>query len=221
MGRAYNPTHLCSLCGQPTRSKYPVCGRHNECQAEYVRLAQAEGRKTEAAKERQRRYLQGDTFKEHAKTDEYREHRNSATRRHRQNQKGEPSVYAVWLPSPQILKVGFTIHTNNSIFVSVARTRGGARGFDTTGISCIWRKPGDTRAESWIQATLAFRWRPAYEQKHNRICEWFGVSGLAAEGVIETLDEVYGLMPPDLIQRADHEVEAERLPPVGMPITLW
>jgi hypothetical protein len=127
----------------------------------------------------------------------YRDRRNEVVRRRRQAQKGEPSVYAVWFPIPQGLKVGFTTDTNNSIFVCLARRKAVRRDWDAGDSRCIWKQPGDMRTEAWIQATLAFRWLAAFEQRDSRICEWFQVPGLAETEIATLLDEVYRLVPAD------------------------
>lgn len=108
------------------------------------------------------------------------------------------SVYAVWFPSPSILKIGFSAATVDSIFTGAARVRAKRRNWDTKGSRCIWKQPGDTRTEAWMQATLAFRWRPAYNETSGRICEWFAVHHLYVEEIARALDGVYRLVPPDL-----------------------
>lgn len=123
---------------------------------------------------------------------------NEYRRRERIAQKGEPSVYAVWFPSPCVLKVGFTAHTSNHIFTATARSRAGRRGWDAAGSSCIWKQPGDMRTEAWMQATLAFRWRAAFEKHHGTLCEWFKVPASAEGGIAEILDHIYGQVPADL-----------------------
>lgn len=129
----------------------------------------------------------------------YKDRRNETVRRYRARRVRERqlSVYAVWFPVPRVLKVGFTSHKINSPFVGVARTKAGRQGLDTEGSSCIWKQSGDERTEAWIQSTLAFRWYPALEQQHSRICEWFSVPGLTEAEVVAMLDAVYGLAPPD------------------------
>jgi hypothetical protein len=127
--------------------------------------------------------------------------RNEAVRRSRQAQKREPSVYAVWFPAPRVLKVGFTAHAQDSIFMAVARRRAGQRGWDAKDSSCIWRRPGDVRAEAWIQSTLAFRWRAAFDQKIHRLCEWFAVPDLAVPEIAAVLGGIYDRMPEDLTGR--------------------
>ena len=52
----------------------------------------------------------------------------------------------------------------------------------------------DTRVEAWMLATLAFRWRQAFE-RGKRISEWFQVPDLAEDELVKVLDEVYGLVP--------------------------
>jgi hypothetical protein len=131
-------------------------------------------------------------------------------------------VYGIWFPAPRVLKVGFTLNTSSARFVGSARKKAVQRGWDTEGSTCIWRNPGDTRVEAWMQATLAFRWRRVDEQA-NRLCEWFRVPALTVEEMAEVLDEVYGLVPPDLIQGDD---DADGLEPVGpvrgsTKLTLW
>jgi len=119
----------------------------------------------------------------------------------RASQKGGSFVYAVWLPSPRILKVGFSTYMNG-LFVCSVRDRARERNWDTEGARCIWKQPGDTRTEAWMQATLAFRWPPAFEEKGGRICEWFAVPELAVEEITEVVDGIYRLVPPDLTPRA-------------------
>jgi hypothetical protein len=127
-----------------------------------------------------------------------REHRKEKARRRIRESKGEPSVYAIWFPSARVLKVGFTEHANVAIFLASARNRARKRGWETADSSCIWKQPGDTRTEAWMQATLAFRWYPAFEQKQSRICEWFRVPDLGSDEVVAMLEAVYGLVPPDI-----------------------
>jgi hypothetical protein len=133
--------------------------------------------------------------------------------RYHRKQKGAPSVYGVWFPSPQVLKVGFTLNTSSARFVGSARPRAELRGWDTEGSSCIWRVAGDTRVEAWMQATLAFRWRRTYE-RGTRLCEWFLVPGLTEEEIAGVLDEVYGLVPVDLVDGtpATHPPTVEEQP---------
>lgn len=126
-----------------------------------------------------------------------KEVRNERVRRGRSIQRGAPSVYAVWFPLPRILKTGFTEHSQPSIFSSAARQKATRRGWDTTGATCIWRRPGDTRTEAWMQASLAFRWWPAFEQKHNRVCEWVSIPDLSEAEVVAALTDLYQQVPPD------------------------
>lgn len=173
----------CLSCGRPTASTVGVCARPS-CVAEYYRRMQQQAPPK--------------PYRPVADTPEARGARNNAVRRSRQAQKGELSVYAVWFPKPQVLKVGFTGHTQNSIFVSVARRKAPKYGWDIRESSCIWKQPGDVRTEAWMQATLSFRWWPAFDQKHNRICEWLKVPGLPEKEIVGTLDEVYRLVPNDV-----------------------
>jgi hypothetical protein len=116
----------------------------------------------------------------------------------RAGQKGAPSVYAVWFPAPLILKIGFSKNTTDSIFEGSARRRARNRSWDVEGSRCIWKQPGDTRTEAWMQATLAFRWLPAYRETSGRISEWFSVPGfLTADEVVTVLGGLYRLVPPD------------------------
>jgi hypothetical protein len=108
-------------------------------------------------------------------------------------------VYAVWFPSPRILKVGFTKHTGGSRVVCDVRGRAKERNWDITAARSIWQQPGDTRTEAWMQSTLAFRWPPAFKERGGRICEWFAVPELAVEEITETVDSIYRLVPPDLV----------------------
>lgn len=241
-GYKAGPEHPCSMCGLPTRSKFPACTRPGKCRIEYTRLRwrevhgsdlretlraeQAAGRaagKTAVRAAREQRIhpcsLCGrptaSEFPMCARTDRkcnvshasfrrahHKERANESARRHRAKQKGESSVYAIWFPVPRVLKIGFTAHANNSIFVSVARTRAGCRQLDTDASSCIWKQPGDVRTEAWIQATLSFRWRAAYEQHHDRLCEWFTVPGLTEDAIVGALNEIYCLVPADMTDSA-------------------
>jgi hypothetical protein len=172
-----------------------VCARPGKCETEYDRQWGIERRAAP----------QGQADKER---------RNEIVRRQRQRQKGEPSVYAVRFPAPGVLKVGFTTDTQDSIFVGVARTRAKRRGWEPEGSSCIWKQPGDLRTEAWMQATLAFRWRPAFEQVHSRICEWFSVPDLLEEEIAGALDSIYRVLPADL---TGNDLDPE---PAG-PLALW
>jgi hypothetical protein len=175
-GYKAGPEHPCSLCGRLTDSSFPMCSRQDTgCRIEYQRAQLADGG--------------------------YRQRRNERVSELRQRQKGDPSVYAVWFPVPGILKVGFTTDMNNGIFVGVARTRAKRRDWAIEGSSCTWKQPGDLRTEAWMQATLAFRWRSAFEQRSMKICEWFLVPGLTEDEIGHVLDEVYKLVPADTVKQ--------------------
>lgn len=177
----------CLSCGRPTASKVGVCARPS-CSAEYYRRMQ-------------RQAATSKPYRRVADTPEAKGMRNAAVRRGHQKQRGSASVYAVWFPAPQVLKIGFTMHTQDSIFVCVARRKAVHRGWDSRESFCIWKQPGDVRTEAWMQATLSFRWWPAFEQKHNRVCEWLKVPILPEREIAGVLDEVYRLVPADV--RAD------------------
>ena len=229
-GYKTGPEHPCSLCGLPTRSRYSVCNRPGKCRAEGKRLSRealaqglaspcrglaAEhpcsicGRPTRSSFPMCARIDTRCSVEYQRATDASRkgdwrnggEGRNAAVRRRRQEQKGEPSVYAIWFPIPQGLKVGFTTDTVESLFVRQARRRAVRRGWDHGGSRCIWRQPGDLRTEAWIQSTLSFRWAAAFEQRDSRICEWFQVPGLTEAKLGAALDEVYGLVPADMVEQ--------------------
>lgn len=110
------------------------------------------------------------------------------------------SVYAVWFPSPQVLKIGTSDHGDNRRFVAVATNRARRRDWKIEGRDCIWKEPGDMRVEAWIQATLAFRWQMAIVQKIPKICEWFSVADLSRPEIIDVLDETYKLVPADHVE---------------------
>jgi hypothetical protein len=170
-----------------------VCGRRNgRCNIEYQRLSR-----------------------------EDKDRRNALVRRYRARRVREPhpSVYGVWFPVPRVLKVGFTTHKANSPFVAAARTRAARHGWDAAGGSCIWRMPGDTRTEAWMQVTLASRWRPAFEQRFNRICEWFAVQDLKEEEIAALLNRIYGLVPADL--SGDAPVVDRQLVPIGSQLPMF
>lgn len=124
---------------------------------------------------------------------------NERRRRERTDQKGAPSVYAIWFPVPQVLKTGFTTDTADFIPVSVAANRVRKRGWASAGAQLLWRMPGDLRTEAWMQVTLAFRWQGAYAQVNLKICEWFDVTGIPEPEIIAVLDEVYKAVPVDLV----------------------
>lgn len=111
-------------------------------------------------------------------------------------------MYAVWFPSPCILKVGFSTYKTGLRFVASARSRARERNWDTAGSAPIWKRPGDNRTEAWIQATLSFRWRSPFHAGDGRLCEWFTVHHLTVEEVTGVLDSTYRLVPPDLTGRA-------------------
>ena len=169
----------CSSCGRPTTSETGVC-TNPSCASEYHRATY------------QWRLRSGRLDDKEARNKSIRQRRALHQRAH------VPSVYAIWFPVPQVLKVGFTSQKTDSPFVSAARTRAERHGLDPAGSSCIWRQPGDTRTEAWMQATLSFRWWPAFEQKHIRICEWLQIPDLPAADIVGVLDEVYGLVPADV-----------------------
>lgn len=223
MERGYKtgPEHPCSLCGQRTRSRYPACNRPGKCREECKRLSRTAVPAASASPRREQAVehpcsicgrLTRSSFPMCARRDtrcsaEYQRvtdasrkwaGRNAAVRRRRREQKGEPSIYAVWFPIPQGLKVGFTMDTVESLYVHQARRRAASRGWDTGGCRLIWRMPGDLRTEAWIQATLAFRWASAFEQRDSRISEWFRIFGHADAEVVKVLDAVYGLVPADV-----------------------
>lgn len=117
-------------------------------------------------------------------------------------------MYAVWFPASGVLKTGFTEHAQN-YFLSTARNRARRHGWEAADGCCIWKRPGDTRTEAWMQATLSFRWWPALSQAQNRICEWLKVPGLPEGEIVGILDEVYRLVPADV--RGDGLIGGEAL----------
>ena len=163
------------MCGLQTRSRYPMCNRPGKCRYEVKRL--------------------GPTLD--------KSRRNEVVRRYRASRQrtSVPAVYAVWFPSAQVLKVGFTTYTNDSPFVAVARGKAKRRGWDIKDSRCIWKRPGDERTEAWMQVTLAFRWPAAFDQKHSRICEWFRMPVLTEAEISAVLDEIYARVPDDLAGR--------------------
>jgi hypothetical protein len=166
----------CSICGQPTKSRYAVCNRADSpCRIEYQRLWAL---------------------------DQDKEHRNAVVRRYRRNQKQPPRVYGVLFPAAAVLKIGLTTSSSSALYTGIARRGARDRGWDVTGSSCIWSRPGDVRTEAWIQATLSFRWPPAFRKYQNRVCEWFDVSGVESDVVKTFLDEVYREVPVDLVPEA-------------------
>jgi hypothetical protein len=163
----------CSVCGQPTKSKYEVCNRANKaCRSAYLKLWSKDQDKAQ---------------------------RNEVARRYRQKQKKSNSVYAVHFPGSSILKVGLTAFTSPAIYVGTARQGALKRGWEIRDSSCIWRHPGDVRVEAWMQASLSFRWPGAFGKRQNRICEWFDVAGLPLDAINAALDDVYQSVPIDLV----------------------
>ena len=59
-----------------------------------------------------------------------------------------------------------------------------------------------------MQATLSFRWKPAYEQKCDRLCEWFYVPDLTEEEIAGVLDGIYEAVPADLVGGVPPTAEA-------------
>jgi hypothetical protein len=189
----------CELCGDMTVSKCGICTRRPECKRAYLRKTWESkkpedtskpcascGRPTKSTHE---------VCARPSCLNEYARARTAVA-------SGAPSVYAVWLPVPSILKVGFSKHTSGSRIACATRDRARNRGWDATGSWCIWQKPGDTRTEAWMQATLSFRWRPPFHAGDGRLCEWFTVYHLTVEEVTEVLDSTYRLVPPDLTRPA-------------------
>lgn len=220
--RKYSP---CLVCGHETAAPNGICQRTAACRREYARLdrQQYPGRQGEYTlqyrlrkdPERQQR-LDAAAALAHpcascgqvttselpvcsrrSCVNEYRRVERAVSQRAR-----GASVYGIWFPAAHVLKVGFTTHVNNSPFMSSVRTRAERHGLDTTGASCIWKHPGDVRTEAWIQATLAFRWAAAFEQKHTRMCEWFAVPVLSGYEVVAVLDHVHSSVPRDLMENA-------------------
>jgi hypothetical protein len=172
MADATAAKHPCSMCGQPTTSKYAMCQRPGACSREYRRLWNR---------------------------DQDKAHRNEVVRRYRQGRKSEPYVYAILFPLPGVLKVGATTGASPAVTMGTARVGARKRGWDTIDSACIWRALGDVRTEAWMQATLAFRWPGAFGKRQNRICEWFNVAGLAADALVGRLEEVYRQVPTDML----------------------
>jgi hypothetical protein len=195
------PSHPCSICGQPTRSRLRVCARPGKCATEYNRLLAREARGSDLRTPAHLCSLCGQPTTSNFQVCSGPSCINEYRRLERVAQKGTSSVYAVWFPDPQVLKIGFTVHTTDSIFTCVARRRAERRDWDIEGSRCIWKQPGDLRTEAWVQSTLAFRWLAAFEQKH-RICEWFQVPDLAEVEIVDVLDGIYELVPADLTGRA-------------------
>jgi len=185
----------CSVCGDLTASKWGVCHDRPECVRVYLSVSTEHKKKRHPTKPctscgQPTTSVLGVCSRlpcrnEHARL-EHAAHSDGS------------SVYAVWFPCPRILKIGFSTSTANSVFVSAARGRAKRRDWDIGGSCCIWKQPGDTRTEAWMQATLAFRWPHAFEQKLSRICEWFSVPAiLTVDEVVTALAGVYRLVPAD------------------------
>lgn len=173
---------FCSMCGQPTKSRYAVCNREGSpCRVEYQRLWAL---------------------------DQDKAHRNEVARRYHRNQKTDPFVYAVLFPVPGVLKIGLTTSSSAALYVGIARQGAKKRSWEIAGSSCIWKQAGDVRTEAWMQATIAFRWPGAYSKHQNRICEWFDVSGLPAESIAAALDRIYRKVPVDHVHGAAFTVVA-------------
>ena len=194
----------CAECGQMTSSKYGICHR-TPCVAAYLRLSTEPQRKRHPTKPCE---SCGQPTTSVLGICGRLTCRNARRRRERTAQKGAPSVYALWFPSPFILKVGFSKNTTVSIIAASARIRARRRGWDTQGSRCIWQQPGDTRTEAWMQATLAFRWQSGYRETSGRICEWFQVADLTAEEIAGVLDSIYEMVPADLVGGVPLEAEA-------------
>jgi Recombinase len=186
----------CSVCGDLTASKYGVCHDGPECRRVYASVSTARERKNHPRKPcTSCGQLTTSVYGVCSRPSCV----NERMRIFLADQKGAPSVYAVWFPSPCILKIGFSLNVTDSIFVNSARRRARVRNWDDGGSRCIWRKPGDTRTEAWMQATLAFRWQSAYRETSGRICEWFSVPRiLTVDEVVTALDGLYRIVPPDL-----------------------
>lgn len=186
----------CTVCGNLTSSKYGICVATPECNRAYQRQRHAvlkpEGTSTSKPCTSCGRptVAEGGVCARPSCWNPYQ-------RLVRASQKGGSFVYAVWLPSPCILKVGFSTYMNG-LFICSVRDRAKERNWDTEGTRCIWKQSGDTRTEAWMQATLAFRWPAAFEEKGGRICEWFAVPELAVKEITEVVDGTYRLVPPDL-----------------------
>lgn len=160
------------MCGLPTSSKYGMCQRAGACGREYRRLW---ARDQDAG------------------------HRNEVVRRYRLNHKVPSQVYAILFPLPEVLKVGLTSTDIPAVTMGSARMGARKRGWEVSGSTCIWREPGDVRAEAWMQATLSFRWPAAARLRQTRISEWFDVSALTVQEVTAVLAEIYEGLPVDAV----------------------
>lgn len=125
-----------------------------------------------------------------------------SARVYRRGQKVSPFLYAVWFPSPGVLKIGTTTNRVQAIYVNAVRQGARARGWDTEGSARIWHEPGDERAEAFIQASLAFEWPGACTGRQLRLSEWFRPD-VDLETIVSRLAEVYKRVPPDrLVSRS-------------------
>lgn len=186
----------CSVCGDLTASKWGVCHDRPECVRVYLSVSTEHQRKRHPTKPCE---SCGQPTTSVLGVCSRLPCRNEHARLQHAAHRDGSSVYAVWFPSPCILKIGFSSSTADTVFESSARVRAKNRDWDIKGSRCIWKQPGDTRTEAWMQATLAFRWRPAFSQKHSRICEWFSVPAiLTVDEVVTALAGVYRLVPADL-----------------------
>jgi hypothetical protein len=188
----------CTECGFPTSSKYGIChdaACRNAYQSKWHESRKPEDTRKSCTSCGQLTYSALDVCARPSCINAYARATRAASG-------GAPSLYAVWFPTPSILKVGFTKHSSSSRIAGFTRSRAKKRGWDTEGSSCFWQRPGDNRAEAWIQATLSFRWRSPFHASDGRLCEWFTVYHLTVEEITEVLDCTYQLVPPDLTGRA-------------------
>jgi len=58
----------------------------------------------------------------------------------------------------------------------------------------LWTTPGELKAEAFYQAVLAYRWPSLNGKKMNRLSEWFDVTGLAREEILEALEDAAELL---------------------------
>jgi hypothetical protein len=198
----------CTECGRLTASKYQICPRRPACRPAYI---QASNR---AAAERLRE-LRGPTepSKPCASCGQPTTSAldvcarpscwNAYARARTVAQGGGSFVYGVWFPSSCILKVGWSTRLTNARIGSSARGRAKRYNLDAGDGQCIWKRPGDTRTEAWIQSTLAFRWLTPFKATDGRLSEWFSVPAiLTVDEITEVLDSTYRLVPPDLTRPA-------------------
>jgi len=181
----------CAECGRLTASKYGTCTKPS-CRSAHQRRS-LESRKPKAP--RWPCESCGQPTKSRLGVCGRLSCRNERMRLERAAQKGAPSVYAVWFPSPRILKIGLSGNTTNSIFVGSARIRAKRRDWDTSGSRFLWKQPGDLRTEAWMQVNLAFRWQSAFKLRSGRLSEWFHVPDAAERDIVEVLEHVYALVP--------------------------